>query len=96
MSGDELVGLIKDFITATDFENALVYKSADNCELALFENSDKNNFDEMCNKLVSNGFDLLNENNISENHFSTNIKSTGYKNFGLKHLIRTIIPKMQH
>ena len=53
------MSLINDVIDFLCFEDALIYRSSDDCELALIENTDKNYFDEICDKLVINGFSFL-------------------------------------
>ncbi len=82
MSGDEFVSFITDSIKFLDFNNALIYQSETDCELALFENTDKSKFDEMCNKIIENGFDFLNENSISDNHFKFFINSNIFVSIG--------------
>ena len=63
------MSLIKEAINFIDFNNALIYETATDCELALFQNSSEDDFEEKCEIIENNGFVLLNENSISDNYF---------------------------
>ncbi len=63
------MSFIKDTINFIDFSNALIYEVATDCELALFENSSKIDYEEKCKIIENNSFVLLNENAVSDNYF---------------------------
>lgn len=63
------MSLIKETINFIDFNNALIYVTATDCELALFENSSKTDYEEKCKLIENNSFVLLNENAICDNYF---------------------------
>lgn len=96
MSGDDFVSLITDALSFIDFSNALIYQSATDCELALFEGADKSKFEEFSEKINANGFTLINENNISDNIFKFFLNdgffaSIGY--FSDNNTIRIVVDK---
>ncbi len=63
------MSFIKDTIKFIDFTDAIIYESATDCDLALFENSSNSDFEEKCRLIYNNGFELINENVISDNYF---------------------------
>ena len=63
------MSFVNDVINFIDFADALIYESATDCDLALFENSSKSDYEDKCTLIESNGFDLINENVVSDNYF---------------------------
>lgn len=63
------MSFVNDVINFIDFADALIYESATDCDLALFENSSKSDYEDKCTLIESNGFDLINENAVSDNYF---------------------------
>ncbi len=63
------MSFVNDVINFIDFADALIYESATDCDLALFENSSKSDYEDKCTLIENNGFDLINENAVSDNYF---------------------------
>lgn len=63
------MSFVNDVISFIDFADALIYESATDCDLALFENSSKSDYEDKCTLIENNGFDLINENAVSDNYF---------------------------
>lgn len=63
------MSFVNDVINFIDFADALIYESATDCDLALFENSSKSDYEDKCTLFENNGFDLINENAVSDNYF---------------------------
>ena len=63
------MSFIKDTINFIDFADALIYESATDCDLALFENSSESDYEDKCTLIENNGFNLINENAVSDNYF---------------------------
>ncbi len=63
------MSFVNDVINFIDFADALIYESATDCDLALFENSSKSDYEDKCTLIENNGFNLINENTVSDNYF---------------------------
>lgn len=63
------MSFVNDVISFIDFADALIYESATDCDLALFENSSKSDYEDKCTLIENNGFNLINENAVSDNYF---------------------------